>query len=136
HRLDGLDGADLVSGVEDLADLGQLDEDDLAELLLRELGDAEHAHVVLDAEPLVLPRIEILARVHSSVAPPVGLMRETLPSYTTFIWGGDRTASRRPGRRAAGRARRGSAACRERPGPEGPRPGPTLSRTSGSRCRW
>src|SRR5215213_9676601 len=58
HGLDRLDGADLVARVEDLADLGQLDEDHLAQLLLRELGDAEHAHVILDADPLVLPRIE------------------------------------------------------------------------------
>src|SRR5215210_4994341 len=61
HGLDGFDGADLVSG----------DEDHLAELLLRELGDAEHAHVILDADPLVLPRIEIFARIHSLALLPL-----------------------------------------------------------------
>src|SRR5436305_126266 len=68
HGLDRLDRAELVIGVEHLADLRQLHEHHLAQLLLRELGDPEHAEIVLDAKPLVLPRIEIIAWVHSSFA--------------------------------------------------------------------
>src|SRR5215203_6297474 len=69
--LDGLDGAELVVGVEHLADLRQLDEHHLPQLLLGELGDAEHAHVVLDADPLVLLGIEIISGVHCLFHPPV-----------------------------------------------------------------
>ena len=39
------------------ADVGQLDVDDVAELLLREVGDADRAGVAVDANPLVLFRV-------------------------------------------------------------------------------
>ena len=77
-RLDRLDRAELVVGVEHLADLRQLHEHHLAQLLLRELGDAEHAEIVLDAEPLVLPRIEIISSDTFLFRPPVCLARSSL----------------------------------------------------------
>jgi hypothetical protein len=51
--LDGLDGAEGVSGVEGGARFGELDEDDVAELILGVVGDADGGGVVLGADPFV-----------------------------------------------------------------------------------
>src|SRR5882724_1736729 len=72
HRLDRLDGPELVAGVEDLPGLRQLDEDHLAQLLLRELGDADDTDVTVDLHPLVLPRIEIIGWIHRFHPPGLG----------------------------------------------------------------
>src|SRR5687768_4670520 len=73
HRLDRLDGADLLVGVEDLAQLGQLDEHHLAQLLLREVGDAQGADLVLDPDPFVLSGVEVVRGVHAPA--PSGVLR-------------------------------------------------------------
>src|SRR6202008_862936 len=57
HRLHGLDDAEGLLGREPPADLGQLDEHHVTELLLGEGRDA-HAHAAaLRLGPLVLPRV-------------------------------------------------------------------------------
>ena len=52
-RLDRLDRPELVVGVVDVPDLGQLQVHDLAELLLRVVGDPDRADVAVHADPLV-----------------------------------------------------------------------------------
>ena len=54
-RLDGLDRAEFLAGVEDLADVGHVDEHDFPELLLRMVADSDRRHVAVDANPLVAP---------------------------------------------------------------------------------
>ena len=52
----GLDRLDCRAGVVDgqfAADLGQLDEDDFGQLILRVVGDTDCADAVLDAQPFV-----------------------------------------------------------------------------------
>src|SRR5882724_164807 len=72
HRLYPLDGPELVAGVEDLPGLPQLDEDHLAQRLLRELGDVDDTDVTVDLHPLVLPRIEIIGWIHRFHPPGLG----------------------------------------------------------------
>jgi hypothetical protein len=43
--------------------LGQLDEDDVAELLLGELGDADLGDLAADADPLVVLRVFQVGRI-------------------------------------------------------------------------
>ena len=56
--LDRLDGAHRVVLVNLRAHLGEIDEDDVAQLLLRVVGDADGADVALDLDPLVVLRAE------------------------------------------------------------------------------
>ena len=47
-----------------LADLGQVEEDHVAELLLRVVGDADAAALALDEDPLVVLGVAVLLGVH------------------------------------------------------------------------
>src|SRR3954454_12988127 len=133
HGLDRLDRAELVVGVEHLADLRQLHEHHLAQLLLRELGDPDHTEIVLDAEPLVLPRIEIIAWVHSSF----GLHSSWLSDHDRIPIGPcDGRGSPPPPRGGPGHARRSPGPCPPPPSPAARRRAAAPSRTSGSRYRW
>src|SRR3712207_3389449 len=70
--LDGLDGAEGVPGVEGVALLGQLDVDDVAELLLGVVGDADGGGIVLSANPLVALGVLKLLR-YVQLAPPLAI---------------------------------------------------------------
>src|SRR3712207_3466817 len=60
--LDGLEGAEGVPGLEGGALLGQLDKDDIAELVLGVIRDADGGGVALGADPLVAPGVLKLLR--------------------------------------------------------------------------
>jgi hypothetical protein len=62
--LDGFDDADRLARGQLLADGRQLDEDDVAELVLGEIGDADDAFVALDLDPLVFLGVTEFVRVH------------------------------------------------------------------------
>ena len=59
----------LRAGCELVADLRQFDEYDVAQFLLRVVSDADGADVTLNFDPLVVFRVAIISRVHSS---PIG----------------------------------------------------------------
>ena len=56
------------------ADFRQIDVDDVAELLLGEVGDADGAGVAIDAHPLVVFRVLQIGRIHAflSIGVPRG----------------------------------------------------------------
>ena len=62
--LDRLDDADRLAGGQLLPDRGQLDEDDVAELVLGEIGDADEGFAALDLDPLVFLGVAEVVRIH------------------------------------------------------------------------
>ncbi len=66
--LDAFDGAEDLAGFEGVADLGQIDEDDVAERALRVVGDADGAGGAVDGDPLVFLGVLVVGGVgHSAV---------------------------------------------------------------------
>src|SRR5262249_37177250 len=56
-RLDRLDGAELAVGVVHVSDLRELEVDDLSQLLLRVLGDADGSDLTVHPDPFVALRV-------------------------------------------------------------------------------
>src|SRR5688572_1744906 len=54
HRLDGFNRAEHLAGGHGRSDVRQLHVNDIAELLLREIGNADDARIAINANPLVL----------------------------------------------------------------------------------
>src|ERR1017187_2339807 len=68
-RLHGLDGPELAARLEHGSDRGQLDEDDVTQLGLGVVADADGGHATLDVNPLVALGEAVLAEVgHSSIS--------------------------------------------------------------------
>src|SRR5262249_1625382 len=67
HRLHRLDRTERIAGAERPAYLRQLDEDDVAKLLLRVIGDADLCAVSADTDPLVVFRVLHVRRVRHGV---------------------------------------------------------------------
>src|SRR5437588_387073 len=63
-RLDRLDLAEAFPGEDVVADVGQLDVNDVGELLDGKLGDAERAGVAFEDGPLVRRRVPQVLRIH------------------------------------------------------------------------
>src|SRR5262249_41862092 len=105
HRLDRLDHAKILRRRHLGADLRELDEDDVAELLLRVRRDADADALPFLLGPLVLTRVsEVLGNVrHSFLSPRRPLNRVSSP------WGDRRESARSgppwPGRESPPRAR-------------------------------
>src|SRR6185312_2433523 len=92
---DGFHDGRGVSLLQRAADLGQVDKNDVSELLLRVIGDPHRCNIALDAEPFVVGGEE---RSHGM-------------SFSAYrCW--ERTAWRRRARAGAARALRRIAACR------------------------
>jgi hypothetical protein len=64
YGLDRLDRPELLARGQGPARLGQLEEDDVAELVLRIVGDADPAAVTVDTDPLVILGVAELCGVH------------------------------------------------------------------------
>ena len=64
HGFHGLDRAERSALLDACADLRQIDVDDIAEFLLRVIGDADGADVAFDRDPLVFLRVPKVFWIH------------------------------------------------------------------------
>ena len=129
HGLHALDHAERRELAQRGADLGQLDEHDVAQLIGREARDADRRARTLLADPLVLLGVgQVVGVGHARVRSSLGVRRVSRA-------GADRTATlpARPDR--GGRAPRPRTRCRCRPSPPPPWPSRSSCRASATASR-
>src|SRR6266545_3659959 len=67
-RLDRLDGAELILGIEDVAHFRKLQINDLAQLFLSMVRDPDRAGLAVDPDPLVARGIAPIFRIHAGTS--------------------------------------------------------------------
>src|SRR5262249_39713006 len=142
HGLVRLDDAERLAPGERCPHRRQLDEDDVTERVLGEVGDADHPVVALETQPLVVLRVtEIVRKLHRSVLPSHPSIDRALDDARRYPAAADLDRDRCAGCRRAGRdvseadvatERRRFRSARHRPGASSIVPhGLTMARHAG-----
>src|SRR5690606_26150290 len=97
------DLAEGLAGLDRATDLGDVDEHDVTERVLRVVGDAEAEPTVLDADPLVIGRVpEVVGHVHPRNATWAVRSGRPVREHPVEVESGAQAArDARPSRRAA-----------------------------------